>query len=332
MNDYTEKNIYDMAKHPSRGMLIILFLLCTFSLFSKTSTDIYWAKEYFNASFHSLEIQQQVNITIRGNVTDENGEPIIGANVIELGTMNGTVTDVEGNFTLNIPPNAILRISYIGYIEKDVPIDGRTTLNITLEEDRRTLDEVVVVGYGTQKKFTVTGSVSSVSSDVLIKSPAASIANTLAGRVTGLSTIQYSGMPGADDPRILVRGIGSLFESRSAPLIMVDGVERSFTQLDPNEVESITVLKDASATAVYGIRGANGVILVTTKRGSEGTPTVSFTTSFGLQSPTKLLKYADAYTYATSYNQAQLNDNPNAQLKFSDEAIEAFRTGSDPLI
>lgn len=272
--------------------------------------------------------------SVSGTITDAaTGEPMPGVNIQVKGTTIGAITDVNGKFTLSVPDqNSILMFSFIGYVTQEISLNGKTTVDVALKNETTSLEEVVVVGYGTQKKISVTGAIVSVESEFLLKSPNASISNTLAGRVTGLTTVQFSGRPGADDPSIYVRGIGSLSESSSTPLMLVDGVERSFTQLDPNEIESISILKDASATAVYGIRGANGVIIVTTKRGVEGAPKISITSSFGLQAPTNLVDMADSYTYALKHNEATLNDNPNAPLKFSPTALEAFRTGSQPLI
>ncbi len=279
------------------------------------------------------EGEQPQKKEISGSVKDTKGLPLPGVTVIVKGTTIGNITDNGGNFNLSVSVDAkTLVFSFVGMKQQEISVDKSTTFNITMEEEIVGIDEIVAVGYGTQKKLTLTGSISSVNTASLVKSPAASIANTLAGRVTGLTTVQYSGMPGGDDPRIYVRGIGSLTESNSSPLILVDGVERSFSQLDPNEIESLTVLKDASATAVYGIRGANGVIIVNTRRGSVGAPVVTLTSSAGINVPTRLPKYANAYTYATNYNKAQLGDNPDAVLKFSPEALKAFKTHSDPLI
>lgn len=281
----------------------------------------------------SIEDEAPQQISVAGKVIDSKGEPIIGVTVQVKGTTIGFQTDINGKYTLsNISKNAILTFSFIGMETQEIPLNGRISLDIVMRESVLTLDEVVVVGYGVQKKITVTGAVVSVTGDALVASPNSAVTNTLAGRVTGLATVQYSGQPGSSDPNIYVRGVGSLTESASRPLMLVDGVERSFAQMDPNEIESISVLKDASATAVYGIRGANGVIIVTTKRGVEGAPRISITSSAGLQMPTTLVEMADSYTYAQKYNEAQLNDNPNAHVKFSPFATEAFRTGKYPLI
>ena len=286
------------------------------------------------AAAANLQVEAQQR-TIRGIVTDKDGFPLPGANVNIKGTTIGNITNVDGNYTINAGSEDVLLFSYIGYSLKEVPVGNQEVINVILEESAEALEEVVVIGYGEQKKVTVTGAISAVSSEEILKSPSASVANSLTGKVTGLASVQYSGQPGEDEATLYVRGVASLTEERSAPLMIVDGVERSFMQLDPNEVESITVLKDASATAVYGVRGANGVIIVTTRRGKEGPARITANVSTGLQVPMGLMDFADSYTYATNFNQAQLNDNPALDpnlLKFSPEAIEAFRTGSNPLI
>ena len=213
---------------------------------------------------------------VKGVVKDPLGETVIGASVLEKGTTNGTVTDFDGNFVLEVSPDAILHVSYIGFQTQDIPVKGKTMISITLKEDTEVLDEVVVVGYGAQKKESVVGAISQVSSKELLKSPAANVSQALAGKISGVITSQTSGAPGADDADIYIRGRAS-FAGDNQPLILVDGVERSFSQISPDDIESISVLKDASATAVYGVRGANGVMLITTKRGKEQKPKVSLT-------------------------------------------------------
>lgn len=266
---------------------------------------------------------------VKGSVTDAStGEALIGASVLVKGASTGTVTDIDGNFTLELSGRKILTVSYVGYQSKDVTVTSTANLKITLEPDSKTVDEVVVIAYGQQKKVTVTGSISNVSGKELLKSPVASLGNALAGKLPGVSTVQYSGAPGADDPIIYIRGQASL--NGSSPLVLVDGVERSFTQIDPNEVADITILKDASATAVYGVRGANGVILVTTKRGEEGKTHISASTSWGIQTVTNFLDFADSYTYATTFNRARMTDGSNP--RFTEEAIAHFKSGDMPLI
>ena len=206
------------------------------------------------------------NVRVEGKVLDEQGEGLIGAGVVIQGTTNGTITDLDGNFVLSVPRGATLEVSCIGYATQTVQVTGRN-ITVRMEPESHLLDDAVVVAYGQQKKVTITGAVSAVGSDELLKAPVANVANALQGNLPGVSAVQPSGMPGADEPVIRIRGVGSL--NSAEPLVLVDGVERSFSQLDANEIESISVLKDASATAVFGVRGANGVILVTTKRGSE---------------------------------------------------------------
>jgi len=274
--------------------------------------------------------QERTKVT--GKVLDSSGGPIVGATVVLKGQAIGTVTNMDGVFTLtSVAQGTILQISYIGYLTKEIEARFDLPLSIVLDEDIRSLEEVQVVAYGNQKKVTITGAIASVSGDDLLKTPTASLSNALSGLVTGLSSVQYSGEPGADDAEIYIRGITTL--NSSAPLIQVDGVEREFSQLDPNEIESVTVLKDASATAVFGVRGANGVILITTKRGAKGNAKISFSSSAGVQMPTKLLDFANSYQYASFYNEAQSNDGVDeASFKFRPEVLEAFRTHSDPVL
>ena len=268
------------------------------------------------------------NINVHGIITDETGETMIGVSVLVKGTSTGVVTDVNGNFSLSVPKNSVLSISYIGYKSQEISINGAKKLNIEMEPEAQNLDEVVVVAYGQQKKVSVTGSMSSINNEALLKSPSASLGNAISGKLPGLSTVQYSGLPGADDPVILIRGQSSF--NGSSPLILVDGVERSFTQIDPNEVADITVLKDASATAVYGVRGANGVILVTTKRGEVGRTKVSASTSWGVQSVTNFIDMANSYTYATAYNNARISDGN--QPAFQPAIIDHFKNHDNPLL
>lgn len=245
----------------------------------------------------------------------------------------GVITDTDGNFKLKVPVGATIVVSYIGYENKEIHYKGERSLKIKLNENVQELEEVQIIAYGSQKKVTVTGALSSINNEELLKSPVASMANALTGKVTGLASVQSSGQPGADDATLYVRGVGSLSTDLSQPLMLVDGVERSFFQLDPNEVESITVLKDASATAVFGVRGANGVILVTTKRGTSGKAKVNFSTTYAWQMPSRVPEFADSYGYANAYNNAQLHDGVSEdQLAFSSDIIEKFRTNSDPLV
>lgn len=180
-------------------------------------------------------------VTVTGNVRDERGDEVIGATVLLIGSQHGVITDVDGNFKLNVPnaKTAVLQISYVGYETQKIALKGKTKISVTLAEVANALNEVMVVAYGTQKKETLTGAISSVKTDGLLRSPNASIASSLAGQVTGLSSVSTSGQPGKEDPSIYIRGVGSLTEGASSPLILVDGVERSFFQMDPNEIESV---------------------------------------------------------------------------------------------
>ena len=276
-------------------------------------------------------------IKVSGTVLDDEGLPFPGAGIIEVGTKNGAISDLNGNFTLSVQPGAELEFPFIGYepIREKVGNRNVAGLKIVFQEKNNVLDEVVVIGYGSQKKVALTGSVSSVESEDLAKSAGTNLANALAGNISGFSSIQMSGQPGADDPTIFVRGIGSLDAARATPLMMVDGVERSFYRLDPNEVESITVLKDASATAVFGVRGANGVILVTTKRGAAGKMSVSMSSEAGFQKPIRLYQYCNSYEYGMVYNESRLNDDPTLtpdELPFKEHVLQAFKDHSQPLI
>jgi len=293
-----------------------------------------WAIDYLPENEPDLlqsNVSNQQKKIVKGKVTDETGEGIPGTTVVVKGTSFGTVTNVDGNYSITVPADAkTLTFSFVGFAAQEVAIGNKTEINVMLKEASIGIEEVVAVAYGAQKKVTVTGSISSIKGDALLKAPTGSISNALSGAVTGLSSVQYSGEPGADAADLYIRGIATL--NNSEPLIQVDGVERDFTQIDPNEIESITVLKDASATAVFGVRGANGVILITTKRGKEGQAKISFSSSAGLQMPTKLLEFANSYQYASYYNEAQANDGvAESAYKFQSDVLEAFKTHSDPI-
>ena len=274
-------------------------------------------------------------ITIKGRIMDEIlKEPIPGANVKVKGTTLGTITDFNGNFSLVVPnKSSVLVVSFIGYVTQEIVVGNQKTINVNLKEDAQSLDEVVVIAYGSQDKGLVTSAISSIDNKELIKSPVASVSNTLAGALPGISSVQTSGQPGNDAADIYVRGVGGLDNSMSKPLIMVDGVEREFSQIDPNEIESISILKDASSTAVFGVRGANGVVLVTTRRGKQGKAKVSVSTSLGLQQPISLAEQTGSYEYARFWNMKNRLDGVTEEKQyFTPEQIEAYRTGSDPIM
>ena len=297
-----------------------------------------------NDTLHEImEVPSATNINknrlYKGKVVDDRtSEPLVGATVKVKGSTIGTITDIDGNFALDIPDNIspiVFEVSYMGYASKEAAPAKTTGFTIRLAEDSQTLEEVQIIAYGKQSKMSVTAAISSIDTKELLKSPSGSVANALSGAVTGLSSIQPSGQPGAGNPSIYIRGTGSLSDELSKPLILVDGVERSFFQMDSHEIESITVLKDAASTAVFGVRGANGVVLVTTRRGVSGKPVISLNSSFGLTQALRNLKGVDSYTYATLYNEAQLSDNPSlteSQLGFSPFVIDMFRTNEDPIM
>ncbi len=264
---------------------------------------------------------------ISGTVRDTNGDAVIGAGVFLKGSTTGTVTDVDGKFTLSVPAKSVVTVSCIGYRDASFTVGSGSTYDVILEEDSETLEGVEIVAYGVQKKVSVTGALSSVKSDDLLRTPVSNVNNVLAGQLSGVTTIQYSGEPGSDAATVFVRGQGTWADS--SPLIQVDGVERSMSDLNPEDIENITVLKDASATAVFGVRGANGVILVTTKRGSEGKAKITVNTSFSLLTPTDLVRQANSYDYAVFYNKMRANDDTPAV--FSDEIIQKFKDQSDPI-
>lgn len=265
--------------------------------------------------------QQQKEIKVTGRVTDQDGNPVIGATVRVEGASTGVITDMEGNYSISIMPGAKLSYSYIGYktVVKTVSVAGN--ISVTLQEDTRVIDEVVVVGYGVQKKTTLSGSVSSVSGKDILKSPAMNVTNSIAGTLPGLVVVAQSGEPGADYANMYIRGKSSLNEN--SPLVVVDGVpNRSLERIDPSTIESITVLKDASA-AIYGSQAANGVILVTTKRGKVEKLGISASYSAGWSQPTKVPELTNAAEYATLVNEI----SPNT---YSADEIRKFADGSDP--
>lgn len=272
--------------------------------------------------------------TVSGTVVDASGEPVIGANVVADGATTGTITDIDGRFKLSVRPGTRLRISFIGYVAQTVT--ARDGMTVTLAEDATTLDEVEVVAYGTQKKVTMTGAIASVKGTELTRVSVGSVSNVLGGQMAGLTTVQFTGEPGADAASILIRGKGTF--NMSSPLVQIDGVVRELDEdngvnvlatIDPNEIESISILKDASATAVFGIRGANGVILITTKRGKEGKAKVTFSTSVSAVTPTKMVDQANSYEYASFHNAMNRNDGTGEM--FSEAVLQKFRDHSDPI-
>ena len=265
--------------------------------------------------------------TVSGKVTSsEDGGPIPGVNIVVKNTSTGSVTDVNGDYTISVEEDAVLVFSSIAFTTQEVAAAGRSVIDLVLEVDVQSLQEIVVVGYGTQKKETLTGSIVSVNGDALQRSPSPNVSNSLAGRLPGLVAVTRTGEPGNDASLLRIRGSNTLGDN--SPLIVVDGItNRSLDRLDPASIESITVLKDASA-AIYGAQAANGVILVTTKRGTTGKPQIQFTLNQGWNSPTVLPKMADAATYATLIN--EIKYYAGGTPRYSAEDIQKYADGSDP--
>ena len=278
--------------------------------------------------------QAQKGITITGTVVDADGLPVIGAGVTLKGTTTGVAADADGNFTLVVPgETAVLEVSALGYVTEEVKVGKQQHFTVVLRDDTQSIEATVVVAYGTQTKATVTGALATIDNKALVKAPVADVTNVLAGQMPGVATVQESGQPGEDYAKIYIRGASSLSDSNSTPLILVDGVERPLNTVDPNEIESLSILKDAASTAVFGVRGANGVIIVTTKRGDAGKPKITVSSITGIQVPMSYIRQASSYDFARYYNVYQWNDGrEDANLYFKPEAIEAYRTGSDPIM
>lgn len=274
---------------------------------------------------------------VRGRVLDEKGLPLIGVSVKVKGSSLGVSTNSNGEFTLKLPKgDETLVFSYIGYQSKEVAVNNGTLINVTLIEANKGLDEVIVIGYGTQKKRNVIGSVAQINSEDLKQMPTMNITNMLSGRLPGITTLQQSGRPGADDATLRVRGTSS-YQGSQGPVAIVDGVERPFAQLDPNEIESISILKDAVALSVYGLQAANGIILVTTKRGKAQQPSISYDGAVMVNSNTRFPKFLDGPDYMEWFSKAEELDNeyrintdqdPNP-LTYNKSQINALRNGTN---
>ena len=297
------------------GMILVLLFLFAFQTRAEKVSSLS-IKEELSAT------KQQQGKALTGTIVDQQGEPIIGANIIEKGTSNGTVTDFDGNFNLNVGNNAVLNISYIGYLEQEVATQGKNTLNIVLKEDTQTLDELVVVGYGVQKKVNLTGSVSSIDFAEQAESrPITNVSSSLAGLSSGVSVRQNVGKPGEDGANIRIRGVGTLNDS--SPLILIDGMEGILDSLNPDDIQSISILKDAASSSIYGSRAANGVILVTTKRGNRDKTSVTYSGNFSMSSPANSLDFVSDYPkYMNLINESAQNlGMPN---HFSKTTIDAW--------
>lgn len=258
-----------------------------------------------NAPMMASSVAQDAKITVTGTITDAaTGDPLIGASIYEKGKLGGTISDVDGNFSMKVAPNATLEITYVGYVTQTISVDGRTTINVAMAEDTQKLDEVVVVGYASQKKVNLTGAVASVDFEKTATTrPLTTLSAGLAGAAAGLNVMETSGKPNGEGSMTAIRGYGTL--NNSSPLILVDGMEASLNEVNPNDVATVSILKDAASCAIYGNRGANGVILITTKKGKEGRVNVTYSGKFSLNTPQKIIKTVSNYAdYMEIMNQA----------------------------
>lgn len=273
--------------------------------------------------------QPQKGININGTVWDEQGNPLPGVNVVVKATNMGATTDINGNYFLSVPSKtSILTFSYIGFESQDVKVGNQININVNLKEISTGLNEVVVVGFGSQKRESIVGSITTIDPGRLQQSPTRALSNNLAGQLAGVIAVQRSGEPGVDGSSFWIRGISSFQNAGRSPLILVDGIERSLDDMDPSEIESFSVLKDAAASAVYGVRGANGVIIVNTKRGKLGKPSIDVHYEQGFTQPVKLPKFIGSTEYLSLMNELSL-DGGGSEI-YSPELIEKYRTNADP--
>ena len=281
-----------------------------------------------NAAYADGITMTQQNGIVKGVVKDAKGEPIIGATIKVKNATNATVTDLNGNFTLSNVSHGTLLISYVGYLNKEVEFRSGQTLNITLAEDTKALEEVVVVGYGTQKKANLTGSVAAVNFNDVANIPVANTSTMLQGRLPGVVLQTNGAQAGHDDPEIRVRGVGTLGSgSKNNPMVLIDGIESSISQMSElaaDDIESVSVLKDAASAAIYGVRAANGVILVTTKRGADQKPSITYSGSVAIQEATVLPDFVNSYEWAKMYNECQPGK------AYTDDMLQIIKDGSDP--
>ncbi len=279
-----------------------------------TGTDVgYTLKDRFivlttiNSAENSIDQQQK---TLTGKVSDTAGAPLPGVSVVIKGTTKGVITDADGKYSLTVPANASLVFSFVGMKTQEIPVSGKSTIDVKMQEETVGLEEVVAVGYGTQKKVTMTGAISTVNGNDLLKRPVSDVTNALIGKAAGISTMVVSGQPGADNSTIYIRGMGTT--GSTSPLIVIDGIIRdNMSQIDPSTIESVSILKDASAVAPYGLAGANGVILINTKKGKEGMPTLTVDSRYGFQTPTAIGNPLNAVDYMKLMNEAYLDETPN---------------------
>lgn len=307
---------------------INLYLVC---LFNNHFMKKNYLKQFiiiFICLISIVGLSAQTKSKVSGRVFDVKGELLIGVPVFEVGSSNGTVTDNNGTYNIILTKQkATLKFSYVGYRSQEIEVGSKRIIDVKLEEDLRSLDEVTVVGYGSQKKASVVGAISTVEPEKLSLTPSRSLSNNLAGMVSGVIAVQRSGNPWFNNSDFWIRGVNS-FTGNTAPLVLVDGIERSLNNMDPEEIESFSVLKDASASAVYGVRGANGVIMINTKRGKVSPPQISLRNETSVTAPTQLPKYIGSVKYLELLN--EINAIDGQAIVASDEVLQKYRDQSDP--
>ncbi|WP_432712186.1 SusC/RagA family TonB-linked outer membrane protein, partial [Pedobacter sp.] len=288
-----------------------------------------WARSENKSTIRS-HFQETGSWVLKGKVVDDKGLPIRGANVTVKGARRVAITDAKGGFSIAIEDEKeVLSFSYVGYKTKEIVVGNARTLTVTLTEaDDKSLEEVAVVGYGTQKKVSVTGAISTISVSEMQKVSTPSLSNAIAGKLPGIITRQAIGEPGYDAAAIYIRGLSTFGDN--APLVLIDGVERDMNQINAQEIESFSILKDASATAVYGVRGANGVILLTTKRGVAGKPMVTYRAEAATLEALRLPEYINAGQYASLMNEALVNSNQTP--RWTPDELQKYNDGSDPYL
>lgn len=286
---------------------------------------------FFFFLFFSLAMFSQ-NIVVKGTIKDKNGEPIIGANiVVSSSSGNGVISDIDGNYNIkNVPCDGALEFSYIGMKKQVIKVGNRKVINVTMEDDSKQLEEVVVVGFGTQKKVNMTGAVATVSGDDLIKRPVYNVASSLQGRLPGLSVSQGSGQPGGESISMRIRGMGTFSGAGSDPLVIVDGVASDINSVNSSDIENVTVLKDAASAAIYGARAANGVILITTKNGKAGKMNITYDVNYAVHTPTRMLKLiTNSAEYMELKNEAIKNSNLSPNRMYPTDIINLYKNATD---
>lgn len=307
------KSIYD---------LLVAVAMQTHLNFVQVNENIHVKVQKGDSLNKGVRVVQKADINVSGVVKDGTGQPLPGVTVLVKGTTTGTVTELDGSYTLSAPEGAVLVFSFVGYVVQEINVGNQSVIDVTLMEDETSLDEVVVVGYGTQKKVNLTGAVSTITSSDLANQPVGQTSMALQGVAAGVTVTQRSGQPGADGGAIRIRGIGTMGDSN--PLIMVDGVETNINNVDPNEIESISILKDAASASIYGSRASNGVVLITTKRGVDGVR-VNYNMFSGFQMPTDLPKIVGAMDHMILTNEAFTNVGNTP--RYTEQFLEQYRAG-----